>query len=117
MTVAGPSPEQLFPSGLPEERTSQAWERTGIATMVAGVLLARYAAQDGVVLVAAIGMAQVLGGAWLLVWAGSRYEDVIDPDREDRDLVHTTAVRITGLATVACLAVALALSVALTVGG
>lgn len=115
--TSGPSPEHLFPSGLPEERTSQAWERTAIAMMVAGLLLARYAAEDGVALVAVIGVAQTVAGAGLLVWAGARYEEFTDPERGDAQLVHPTAVRLLGLGTVACLAAALALAVALTVGG
>lgn len=112
-----PSPEQLFPSGLPEERTSQAWERTAIAMMIAGLLLARYAAEDGVLAVAAIGVAQTVAGAGLLVWAGARYEEFTDPDRGEAELVHPTAVRLLGLGTVACLASALVLAVALTLAG
>lgn len=112
-----PPPEQLFPSGLPEERTSQAWERTAIAMMVAGLLLARYAAEDGVALVAVVGVAQTVAGAGLLVWAGARYAEFTDPTRDDRELVHPGAVRLLGLGTVACLASALVLAVVLTVAG
>jgi uncharacterized membrane protein YidH (DUF202 family) len=109
--------EDQFPAGLPAERTVQAWERTAVAMVVAGVLLARYAAEDGVWPVAVVGLAQCVAGGAVLVWAGLRYQrdalvgDAAPPRRSHR------ALRTLGLGTVAFLAVAFGLVVSLAVSG
>jgi hypothetical protein len=64
-------PAQVFDPMLQHERTALAWERTAIASMVAGTLLARQAATLGRPL-GALGVLQVAFGAALLVWTGVR---------------------------------------------
>ena len=49
--------------------------------MVAGVLLARYAAQTVHFAIAFVGIAQVVVGAVLLVWSGRHYDDLHGPLR------------------------------------
>lgn len=95
-----PRPEQVFDTGLQHERTALAWERTAIAVMVAGVLLARYSAETVHYTIAFIGIGQVAVGALLLVWTGRHYEDLHGPLRAGASPVHPTAARIVGLATV-----------------
>jgi uncharacterized membrane protein YidH (DUF202 family) len=97
----GPRPSSVFDTGLQHERTSLAWERTSISMMVAGLLLSRFAATEEFWLLAAGGMAQVTFGAVLLVWSGLHYEDLHGPLRCGTDVVHPSAARWIGLATIA----------------
>ena len=94
-------PTAYFDAGLQHERTSLAWERTAISVMVAGLLLSRFAATEGFWLLAAGGMGQVTFGAVLLVWSGAHYEELHGPLRLGTDVVHPSAVRWVGLATIA----------------
>jgi uncharacterized membrane protein YidH (DUF202 family) len=94
-------PVGVFDTGLQHERTSLAWERTAISVMVAGLVLSRFAATEGFWLLAAGGMAQVTFGAVLLVWSGAHYEDLHGALRSGTDVVHPSAVRWVGLATIA----------------
>lgn len=103
-------PDTVFDPMLQHERTALAWERTAIATIVAGVLLTRYAADVGVAM-ALIGVAQVLLGAALLIWAGHRYERLHAPLRRGESPVHPTAARIVGIATVGFTGAATAVAV------
>ena len=93
-------PDQVFDAGLQHERTALAWERTAIASMVAGVLLARYSAEELHVAVAAIGILQVVLGALLLIWAGVHYDDLHGPLRAGDSPLHPLAARLVGFATV-----------------
>lgn len=110
------APHGVFDPALQHERTGMAWERTGIAMMVAGLLLARYAAEDAHLAVAVVGIIQVMVGAGVMVWAGRRYESLHGPLRAGEAVTHPSAVRLIGLTTVAFTAVALGLAVALTLG-
>lgn len=101
----------MFDPGLQHERTALAWERTAIAAMVAGVLLARYAADTVHYTIAGFGIAQVVVGAVILVWAGRHYDDLHGPLREGDSPVHPNAARVVGLATVVFTGFALGLSV------
>lgn len=93
-------PDTVFDPMLQHERTALAWERTAIATMVAGTLFARRAADLHFAL-AIIGIAQVAAGAALLIWTGLRYEQLHAPLRRGENPAHPTAARLVGLATVA----------------
>lgn len=93
-------PDTVFDSNLQHERTALAWERTAIATMVAGTLLARSAADVHIALGAA-GVAQVLLGASLLIWTGLHYEQLHAPLRRGESPVHPGATRIIGMTTMA----------------
>ena len=94
-------PIQVFDAGLQHERTSLAWERTAISMMVAGLVLSRFAATEDFWLLAAGGMSQVVFGAVLLVWSGSHYEELHGVLRNGTDVVHPSATRWVGLATIA----------------
>lgn len=104
-------PDQVFDEGLQHERTALAWERTAIATVVAGVLVARYAAQALHVAVALVGLAQVAVGAGLIVWAGRHYDDLHGPLRAGQSPVHPLAARLVGLTTIVFCAAALVIAV------
>jgi uncharacterized membrane protein YidH (DUF202 family) len=99
--VSGQRPTEVFDAGLQHERTSLAWERTAISMMVAGLVLSRFAATEEFWLLAAGGMAQVVFGAALLVWSGSHYEELHGVLRSGTDVVHPSAARWVGLATIA----------------
>lgn len=94
-----PRPEASFDEGLQHERTAMAWERTAISTMVAGVLLARWSADDGNLAFVAVGIVQVAFGGLLLAWAGRHYEDLHGPLREGQNPSHPRAVHVVGTAT------------------
>ena len=108
-------PNVVFDPGLQHERTSLAWERTAIASMVAGVLLARYAAESLHYSFALLGMAQVVVGAAILVWSGRHYENLHGRLRQGDSPVHPTAAMIVGVGSVVFTgrATALALGIAL----
>ncbi|MCB0969489.1 MAG: DUF202 domain-containing protein [Ilumatobacter sp.] len=106
-------PAQVFDGGLQQERTALAWERTAIASMVAGVLLARYSAEEIHVAVAAIGVLQVVLGALLLIWAGAHYDDLHGPLRAGESPVHPLATRIVGVASVCFTGAALLVAIAI----
>ncbi len=97
--------------GLQQERTALAWERTAIAVMVSGVLLARYAAQSAHWATALAGLVQTMIGGGLLVWAGVHYTELRGPLLDGTSVVHPTATRIVGLSTVIFSAIALLLGV------
>jgi uncharacterized membrane protein YidH (DUF202 family) len=110
-------PDKVFDQGLQHERTALAWERTAIAVMVAGVLLARYAAETVHFTIAFAGIGQVVVGAVLLVWTGRHYDDLHGPLRSGASPVHPTAARVVGIATVGFSGIALALAILITLGG
>ena len=109
-------PARTFDGGLQQERTALAWERTAIATMVAGVVLARFATIEGFDLVAAIGLLQTAFGGGLLVWSGAHYEDLHAPLRAGDAIVHPSAARLVGLVTLSGIGVAVAVGIAVAVG-
>jgi uncharacterized membrane protein YidH (DUF202 family) len=100
--------------GLQHERTALAWERTAISTIVAGVLLARYAAASLHVAFAAFGLAQVVFGAGLLIWTGRRYNDLHGPLQAGVNPAHPRATRLVGIATVGFIGAAVLLAVVIT---
>ncbi len=107
-------PDTHFDGGLQHERTALAWERTAISSMVAGVLLGRYGAQDAHFAIALIGVLQVAIGGGVLVWAGFHYDELHGPLRQGSSVVHPGAARLMGLSTVVFSSFALLLAVLLT---
>ena len=106
-------PDEVFDPMLQHERTALAWERTAIATMVSGTLLARRAA-DLHVSLAAMGVLQVVLGAALLIWTGLRYEQLHAPLRRGDSPVHPVAVRFIGITTMIFSALAAGIAVVAT---
>jgi uncharacterized membrane protein YidH (DUF202 family) len=88
-----------------------AWERTAISIMVSGVLLARFAASGRSYVVVGVGLVQTAFGGALLVWAGWHYEDLHGQLRSGAGVVHPTATKILGLATIAFSTIALTMAV------
>ena len=109
--MTGARPEASFDRGLQHERTALAWERTAIATMVAGLVLARVGAQHDRWVVAALGLVQTVAGGAVLVWAGLHYDDLHGPLRRGDDVVHPLAARLVGLMAVAASGVGLTFAV------
>jgi uncharacterized membrane protein YidH (DUF202 family) len=107
-------PTTSFDSGLQHERTALAWERTAIAVMIAGLVFSRFAAVHEFWVFAGIGLLQTAFGAGLLVWSGSRYEDLHGPLREGVDIVHPRATQVVGLVTVVGIGLGLVLAVVVT---
>ena len=91
-----PRPSTVFDPGLQHERTALAWERTAIASMVAGILMARYASLSLHFVFAFIGLAQVAVGAALLLWSAKHYDDLHGPLRSGESPIHPTATRVVG---------------------
>ena len=110
-----PRPDSVFDQGLQHERSALAWERTAIASMVAGVLMARYAAESLHYSFAAIGIAQVVVGGLVLLWASRHYDDLHGPPRSGQSPVHPTAARVVGLSTIAFVGAGLVLSVVIAI--
>ena len=114
-TADGRRWSKVVDPGLQQERTALAWERTAIALMVAGTLLARYAADSSRWAAALAGLAAVVVGAAILVWAGVHYVDLRGPIVEGAGVVHPTATRLVGLVAIALSGFALLLAVIDTV--
>jgi len=110
-------PTAVFDPGLQHERTSLAWERTAIASMVAGVLLARYAAQSVHFVFAGLGMAQVVVGAAILVWSGQHYENLHGRLRSGDTPVHPSAAATVGVASVLFTGSATVLAMIIAIAG
>lgn len=111
---AATRPVEYFDDGLQHERTAQAWERTAVATMVAGALLARWAAEDAAPLFGVLGILQVAFGGGLLAWAGAHYEDLHGPLRAGVNPTSPTATKVVGIATTVGIGLALALALVVT---
>ncbi len=90
-------PTTVFDPGLQHERTALAWERTAIASMVAGVLMARYASESVHFTFAFLGLAQVVVGAGVLLWSARHYEELHGPLRAGESPIHPVATRIVGV--------------------
>lgn len=103
-------PESVFDPMLQHERTALAWERTAISSMVAGLLLARFAAREHVLL-GGFGIAQVLVGAALLVWTGVHYEELHGRLRSGASPAQPRAAQLVGLSATVFTGVATVLAV------
>lgn len=110
-------PTAVFDPGLQHERTALAWERTAIAAMVAGVLLARYASESLHYGFAFIGVATVVCGGALLLWSARHYEDLHGPLRDGASPIHPLAARVVGVGAVMFTGAALVLALVIAVSG
>lgn len=110
-------PTAVFDPGLQHERTSLAWERTAIASMVAGVLFSRYAAESLHFVFAFFGLGQVVVGAAILLWSGQHYENLHGRLRSGETPVHPTATRIVGIGSIVFTGLALALALIISFAG
>ena len=102
-------------AGLQQERTALAWERTAVATMVAGLLLTRSAAEDAHRLIAVAGLAQTILGAFVLVW-GHLHRERLRPPGDPRPLARAGLVRLVATATAGFSGIALVLVVTVSLG-
>jgi len=110
MSESLPRPQQASERGLQRERTTLAWERTAIASMAAGILMARQAAVAFHPVWALVGMAQVLLGGAIFVWAGSATRDVRTRCAPAPSKVHPLAARVFGVGTTGFAAFAVVLA-------
>lgn len=110
-------PATVFDPGLQHERTALAWERTAIASMVAGVLLARYASESLHFGFAFVGLATVLFGGALLLWSARHYEDLHGPLRAGVSPIHPLAARVVGLGAVLFTGAATVLAIVIAASG
>ena len=94
--MSEPRPSEVFDVGVQHERTALAWERTAIAMLVNGILLARYAAEETHWVFASIGLAETIAGGGILIWAGFHYDQLHGPLRAGESVVHPTSTRIVG---------------------
>ncbi len=108
-------PSRYFDPGVQHERTSLAWERTALATMLAGAVTARIAALEFHYVLGTVGAVWVAIGGALLFWAGWRYESLHGPLRAGQSPAHPTMTRVVGLVTVAFNGFALVLVIVLAV--
>lgn len=110
------APDHPFDAGLQQERTTLSWERTSFSMIVAGALIGRYAAKDGLYLVAPIGGLLAVFGAGILVWATYHYSDLHDCLRRGKSPASPRATRLMGTAAVGGSLVALALGISVVLG-
>ena len=82
--------------------------------MVAGVLLARYAAASAHFAFSFVGLAQVVLGGVMLVWSGRHYDDLHGPLRAGDSPVHPTAARIIGVGTIGFSGIALVFAIVIS---
>jgi uncharacterized membrane protein YidH (DUF202 family) len=108
-----PRPVNSIGGGLQHERTSLAWERTAIAMMVAGVILARYGAQSIHYTLGFVGVAQTAAGGVLLAWAGRHDQDLHSPTRPASAVPQVGLTRLIGLVTIVFCASSFTLAVLL----
>jgi len=110
-------PTTVFDPGLQHERTALAWERTAIASMVAGVLMARYASLSLHFVFAFIGLAQVAAGAGLLLWSAQHYDELHGPLRSGDSPIHPKATQVVGVGAILFTGAGLMLAVIIAIAG
>ncbi len=82
--------------------------------MVAGIIMARYAAQDAYQGIAVLGLVQVMLGGAVLLWSAWHYDELHGPLRDGNPVIHPTAARLVGISTLVFSSVALVLAVLFT---
>lgn len=106
-----PRPSAVYDPGLQHERTSLAWERTAVSTIVGGVLLARFSAQSGHFLIGLFSLVVVVYGSAVLLWAALHYEELHSTLRAGQTPAHPQMSRLVGMSTVAMTAIAIVIVV------
>ena len=109
-----PRPVNSIGGGLQHERTSLAWERTAIAMMVAGVVLARYAASSVHFTLGFVGVLQTFSGGVLLAWAGRHDDDLHNPALPASAVPQVRLTSLIGLLTVIFTSASLGLAILIT---
>lgn len=94
-----PRPTTLYDVGGQQERTALAWDRTGLALMVAGALYLRGGRPPYHAVRHWPGVVVVMLGAALIVMAYRRYEGQHGALREGRPVLSPGMVVLTGVAT------------------
>ena len=96
-----PLADAVFDEGLQPERTALAWDRTGLAMIVAGALLVRdWSASTPYLFAAAGGVMMAVGGV-VLIAAYTRYGRLHRVLRTGGDVTNPRLVRLVGVSTVA----------------
>lgn len=107
-------PDQIG-GGLQPERTTLAWERTSIAMMGAGVVLARQGAQSIHFTIGLIGVAQVVAGGLVLAWSLRNDQLVRSAGQAIGATPQVGLTRLVGLGSVAFTITALVLGIWLAI--
>lgn len=79
--------------------------------MVAGVALARYAADDAHLVIGAAGIAQTMSGGVLLFWASRNGARLHDPSQPASTVPQVWLTRIVGIVSVTFIGISLLLAV------
>jgi uncharacterized membrane protein YidH (DUF202 family) len=108
-------PTRHFDPGVQHERTALAWERTGLATILAGATLARFASTHIHYVLGTVGAVWVALGGVVLFWASWRYEALHGPLRAGQSPAHPSMARLVGMSAVGFTGFALVLTVYLAV--
>ena len=102
-------PQKVFDASLQQERTALAWDRTGVAMMVAGALFVRAGTPPYHELRHAPGLVAIVFGAGLIFLAYRRYDWLHARLRAGEPVTSPVMVLATGLVTVAFAIAALGL--------
>jgi uncharacterized membrane protein YidH (DUF202 family) len=108
-------PARHFDPGVQHERTALAWERTGLAAILAGAGLARVASTHFHYVLGTIGAVWVAIGGLVLFWSSWRYEALHGPLRAGDSPVHPSMARFVGVTTIGFIGFSLVLMVYLAV--
>jgi len=107
----GGADPKILDAGLQHERTTLAWERTGISAIVVGVLLARSAVEASQQLIALTGLAAAVVGALMMLWSSLLYSNRMEPIESGFDVSHPGGTRAIGRFTVLLTAICFFFSV------
>ncbi|MGA1033814.1 MAG: DUF202 domain-containing protein [Ilumatobacteraceae bacterium] len=108
-------PTTHFDPGVQHERTALAWERTGLATILAGATLARLASTHFHHVLGAVGAIWVAIGGAVLFWTSWRFEALHGPLRAGETPAHPSMARFVGASALLFTGFALVLTVYLAV--
>lgn len=109
-----PQPANRTDDGVPHERTGLAWQRTAIASMVAGVAFTRVLTAESHPALGLVGIVWVLASGSLLAWASSNDAMLRDPHRPAVAVPQVALTRVVGLLTTVLSLLSLVTPLALT---